>query len=204
MTEEEAYELFRRAIVERNADAWAEIHARYRPLLMSWAARLSARSQIGEWYEDIADQALVRAWLALTPEGFAQFSSLARLLAYLRNCVASTVIDGIRAQASRERVLHTLEINSPAPPEQVVLANIDRDALWQAVSAVVATPAERIMLIESFVYDLPPRAICSRYPEFFPDVTVVYTTKRNLLNRLRRNSDLQQLRESFVSQNVCS
>ena len=199
MTEEEAYELFRRAIVERDTDAWAAIHAHYHPLLISWASRLSARSHIDEWYDDIADQALARAWIALVPERFAQFSSLARLLAYLRVCVTSTVIDCVRAQASRERVLQALQTSAAAPPEQIVLEDTDRDTLWRVVSAVAVTPAERIMLLESFVSGLPPRAICSRHPEFFPDVTAVYTAKRNLLDRLRRNRDLLQFRESLVS-----
>src|SRR5215211_5786980 len=101
--EEEGYELFRRAIVYRDAEAWAEIHARYRSLLISWANRSGAGQCTAEQAEDLADQALARAWVALTPARFAEFSSLARLLSYLRTCVATTAIDISRAKAAAER-----------------------------------------------------------------------------------------------------
>jgi DNA-directed RNA polymerase specialized sigma24 family protein len=204
MTEEAAYELFRRAITERDADAWAAIHAHYRPLLMFWASRVSAQADLNECYGDIADRALARAWAALTSQRCAAFDSLARLLSYLRTCVTTTLIDSARAQESGERVRLVLSDGTSATPEQIVLAEFDRNALWRVVSAVAANSAERIMLVESFVYGLPPRAICLRHPEFFPDVTAVYTTKRNLLDRLRRNRELLQLRESFISPSVCS
>jgi hypothetical protein len=41
--EDEGYDLFRRAIVLRDDDAWAAIHARYRRLLVAWAYRHGAR-----------------------------------------------------------------------------------------------------------------------------------------------------------------
>src|SRR5687768_2781737 len=156
MTEEEAFELFRRAIVERDADAWGAIHAHYRPLLISWACRASAQAHVDEWYEDIADAALGRAWAALTSQRGAAFDSLARLLSYLRTCVTTTFIDCVRAQESRERLMLTLSIDTSPTPEQIVLGELDRDALWRAVGACAATPAERIMVVESFTYDLPP------------------------------------------------
>ncbi len=128
--EQEGYELFRRAILERDAQAWAEIHQRYRPLLMAWAYRSSARLQAGEGCDDIADQALARAWVALTPERFGEFSSLARLLSYLRSCVASTAIDCARAEVSSQRATSVAQAHPTATPEQIVVADIDRAELW--------------------------------------------------------------------------
>ena len=195
--EEEGYELFRRAIVYRDAEAWATIHACYRSLLISWAYRCGAGMRAGEAAEDIADQALARAWLALTPSHFDAFASLARLLSYLRTCVATTVIDSTRAKAAAERAQQVLQTHAPATPEQIVLATLDRDVLWRAVIAVVATPAERVVLIESLVYGFPPRTIWARHPQLFPDIATVYSTKRNLFTRLQRSPDIVRLCEEF-------
>jgi hypothetical protein len=41
--------------------------------------------------------------------------------------------------------------------------------------------------------DLPPRDIQARHPDLFANVNEVYSAKRNLLNRLQRNPDLQRL-----------
>ena len=193
---EEEYELFRQAIVHRDADAWAAIHARYHSLLVSWAYYSGAQGCL-ELPADIADRALARAWAALTPNRFAEFPSLASLLSYLRTCVKTAAIDIARAQAASERAWQQIDADEPATPEQIILDKLDCDVLWQLVIALANTPSDRITLIESCIYGLPPRAIQARHPVLFPNVASVYTTKRNLFNRLQRNQDLLRLRETF-------
>jgi hypothetical protein len=197
--EREGYELFRRAIVLRDEQAWAEIHARYRSLLVAWAYRSSARARLGEPSDDIADQALARAWAALPPERFAEFPTLATLLSYLRACVATTAIDIARAQTTSERAASALAANAPATPEQIVMARIDRKALWQAVIALAANPAERVVLVEGFAYGQPPRAILARHPQLFADIAAVYGAKRNLFARLQRNREQLHLHADLAS-----
>ena len=144
-------------------------------------------------YEDIADRALSRAWAALTAEQFALFHSLAALLAYLRTCVGAAEIDAARAEASRERAYQKLDLPSVTTPEELVVGALNRDELWQLVSKIVSNEHERIILIESFVLGLPPRAILERHQDSFEDVPAIYGAKRNLLNRLERSRDLRQL-----------
>jgi DNA-directed RNA polymerase specialized sigma24 family protein len=197
--QDNGYELFRRAIVEGDDDAWAAIHARYRALLITWAQQCSAMPQIGEYCDDIADQALARAWSALSPARFNHFPNLAGLLAYLRTCVAAVVIDCARAQAAHTRALQQLEVRAFVTPEQVFLRELEREELWRLVSGLAETQQERIVLIESFMYDLPPRTILTRHPELFMDVSSVYYAKRNLRARLQRNCELQQMRQDLLS-----
>jgi DNA-directed RNA polymerase specialized sigma24 family protein len=192
------YELFRRAIVERDEDAWAAIYVRYRTLMISWSHRCGAALLIGEHYDDIADQAFARAWMALSPRRFARFPNLSKLLAYLRTCVMAVVIDCSRAQQARERALLKLEARPLATPEQIVLEEIERSALWQLISKMAETIPERIVLVESFVLELPPRVILARHPDLFSEVANIYFAKRNVLARLQRNPDLQQLREELL------
>jgi DNA-directed RNA polymerase specialized sigma24 family protein len=194
---EEEYELFRQAILFREEDAWAAIYARYHSLLVSWAYHSGAQ-QCMELPSDIADRALARAWVALTPDRFAEFPSLASLLSYLRTCVKTTAIDLARSQAASDRAWQQIDAGEPATPEQIITDKLDRDALWNMVIAQAHTPAEQIALIESCVYGLPPRAIHARHPDRFPTVDSVYTTKRNLFNRLQRNPDVLRLRDAFA------
>ena len=193
LTEEAGYELFRRAIVERDDEAWAAIYAHYRQLLISWARHASARAPGVGQYEDIADRALARAWSALTADQFEQFPSLAALLAYLRACVGAAAIDAARAAATRERAYQRLELPSVTTPEDLVVGALSRNELWGLLNRLVASEHERIILIESFVLGLPPRAILERHQERFADVPAIYSAKRNLLNRLERSRDLQRM-----------
>jgi len=195
----DGYELFRRAILERDEAAWATIHARYRALLISWAYHSTSRMYAGEWCDDLADQAFARAWVALTPARFAEFPTLPRLLGYLHACVMTTVIDNGRARASSERTQNKLDVGAVATPEQIVLAEAEREELWRVVSALATTPAEQVVLVESLAYDFPPRSILARHPQLFGNVAAVYRTKRNLFARLQRNRDLLRINDEFVA-----
>jgi len=85
-------------------------------------------------------------------------------------------------------------LNDVATPEEIILDQWLHEELWRCVEAVIATPQERTVLIESFVYDLPPRVIHARHTALFADVAAVYNTKRNLLSRLQRNPMIRELR----------
>src|SRR5262245_44443638 len=100
----DGHELFRRAIVERDEMAWSEGMRRYRTLLVYWATRSAAKASVGECGDDIADQAISRAWTALSAACFERFPNLAAILGYLRACVASAVIDCARGQQATERL----------------------------------------------------------------------------------------------------
>jgi DNA-directed RNA polymerase specialized sigma24 family protein len=188
------YDLFRRAIEQRDADAWADIGRNYRGLLAAWAAQSSARGLIAEQSEDIADQAFARAWAALSSAHFSAFPHIASLLAYLRTCVRATIIDHVRDQAGQLRaaqsIAHTVV---SAAPEQAVLEDMDRTEIWRLIMDMTSNLQERIIVRESLVYALPPRAIQARHPDQFADVMQVYRVKRNLINRFQRNRELQRL-----------
>jgi hypothetical protein len=188
----DGYELFRRAVVAGDEDAWQAIVERYRPLLISWAARCEAAQAAGESYENLADEGLARAWRALSPERFAGFPSLATLLGYLRACVNATVIDAARARASYDRLAQQARFDGAVTPEQVVLEQLGGDELWQLILDIVESEAERIILVERFVLDLPPRTIQARHPALFSDMEKIYLAIRNLRDRLRRHKGLSQ------------
>jgi DNA-directed RNA polymerase specialized sigma24 family protein len=188
------YDLFRRAIEQRDADAWADISRHYRRLLAAWATQSSARSIIAEQPEDIADQAFARAWAALSSARFSAFPHIASLLAYLRTCVRATVIDHAREQAGQLRAVQSIvSTGTSAAPEQTVLEELDRTEIWRLIARMTSSPQEQVIVRESLVDALPPRAIQARHPEMFADVMQVYRVKRNLINRFQRNHELQRL-----------
>lgn len=193
----DGYELFRRAIVERDEQAWAEGTVRYRAMLITWASRCSASATILDRCDDIADLAFARAWAALTPERFAGIPTLAALLAYMRTCVTSAVIDCARSEMLHERLAQALDVGEPVSLEDEVLGELDCQALWRIARAAVQTNQERVILLENLIYSLRPGAILARHPDLFGSVNQVYAAKRNFLERLKRNPDLLQLYEEW-------
>jgi DNA-directed RNA polymerase specialized sigma24 family protein len=186
------YELFRQAIVEQDADAWAAIAERYRRLFMRWISRCPSTDASGECYDHLADEALARAWRALSPERFDNFPSLAALLAYLRTCVVATIIDAARHRAAYDRLSQCVEPYGNLVMEEHVLARIERAELWRIAMCVAVSEAERVVLYERFVLDLPPRLILVSHPTLSPCIKAVYSTLRNLCDRLGRDKEFVQ------------
>ncbi|MFO7168953.1 MAG: hypothetical protein DIU80_013110 [Chloroflexota bacterium] len=192
---QEGYTLFCRAIEDHDGDAWAEIATRYRSLLVVWARRCLARSAVTEPCEDIADQALARAWMALASAERCNFPSLAAVLGYLRTCVSAVVIDLARSQAARTRLQLQLGAERSVNPEQEVIDGFSLCEVWQLVNRVVGSEQERVVLYDSVVLGMASREILARHPRLFDSIESVYRAKRNLFSRLQRNPDLRRLWE---------
>src|ERR671925_645505 len=62
-----AMELFRRAVVERDEDAWRAIHDAYLPLVAGWIGRHPGLARCGEDSAYLANRAFERFWWALRP-----------------------------------------------------------------------------------------------------------------------------------------
>ncbi len=177
----------------RDDGIWEMIAAQYSRLLIAWAMRCPATAIAGASAKDIADQALARAWLALSAKDFPPFPNLAAFLSYLRMCVTHAAIDALRASAVQAGTLQVPKASITTDPDLALFYQLDRMALWDLVNSFVCSEQERVVLIERYVLDLPPRRIHARHPTLFADVTEIYTLVRNLCCRLRHHDELRQL-----------
>jgi hypothetical protein len=190
------FELFRRAIVERNEQAWRVVYDQYRPLVARWTERHSAFASSGEEVQFIVNGAFDRMWSALTPDRFHGFSDLRSLLRYLQMCVHSIILDLVRrTQLPLISLNHTgsnlAQISlhdSGSRPED----GIYRQEFWQAIQARLKDEQELRVVYASFVLGLKPREICARYEDLFTEVRQVYRVKENVLARLRRDPELHR------------
>jgi DNA-directed RNA polymerase specialized sigma24 family protein len=189
------YELFRRAFVDRNNDAWERIFQIYRPLVASWVSRHNGLRAAGEDVDFFINSAFDRIWSAVDAEKFSQFQDLASLLRYFQLCVHSAIVDYARSNRIKT---FDLEIwaNRPSPNspliEQHVTDDLERLRLWDMIVGLMRSEKEIIVLRCSYVYDFKPSEIYAAYPSDYESLDEVYRVKRNLLNRLRRNPMLRQ------------
>jgi hypothetical protein len=193
-------ELFRRAVCERDAAAWAAAVRAYRGLVLHWLRQHPAGAAAREAADDRAVRAFERFWRAVTPARFAGFGHLAGLLRYLKLCAHSVLIDDLRERTAVASELGPAGPAAAAPdatanPERQVLDRLTRDDLWQAVGRALPDAADRRLIYLSFALGLTPRQIAARHPKRYPDVAAVYRVKRNALERLRRASALCRLME---------
>jgi len=191
-----SYELFRRALVERDEAAWEQLYLHYSGLVEGWIRRCSAFANTGESSEYFVVGAFAKFWRALSPERFAAFPTLASLLQYLQLCATSVVIDSVRAQSWSGSLLEettALERDPATAPDEEAMNRLDREEFWRFIDTQLQSEIERVVVYSSFVLGLTPRAIYARRPDLFDTVNDVYNVKRNVLGRLSRNQQLRQL-----------
>jgi hypothetical protein len=191
-----AYELFRRALVERDELAWEHVYTHYAPLVESWVRRSGAFAGSGETGEYFVGAAFTKFWRAVTPERFESFATLAALLHYLQLCAGSVVIDSVRAQSwaemAPEEALSPWQAPQASPDEQA-LNRVSRAEFWRFIESQMNGAAELAVVVGSFVMGLKPGEIYEQRPDLFANVNEVYNVKRNVLARLGRNGELRGL-----------
>jgi DNA-directed RNA polymerase specialized sigma24 family protein len=191
------FELFRRAITDRDQHAWELVYAQYRSLVTGWVERHSAFPDSGEEIQYFVNRAFEKMWVALTPDKFSHFSDLKSLLRYLQMCVHSAILDQVRLAERSVVGVHVEgavaegKANSPVL-ENHALARVHRQELWREINARLHNEKERRVVYGSFILALKPRELCAQFRETFRDVDEVYRVKENVLARLRRDTELRE------------
>jgi hypothetical protein len=183
------FEIFARAIVHREDQAWTAIMAQYRGIVLAYVGQHSAAAAVREPDEFWVNRAFARFWGAVGPDRFAQFPDLPALLKYLKLCVHSVLMDELRARRAPSLSLDELPENTPgaAAAEQSLIGTLSGQELWSAVLGELQDEAERVIAILSFARGLKPSEIYDRNPRLYSDVADVYRIKRNVVERLRRS-----------------
>lgn len=188
-------EIFQRAIVARDNDAWAMVVQQYRGIVLASLVQHTSALEMEHSDDFWVNRAFQRFWTAVGPSRFGQFPDLASVLKYLKMCVHSVILDEIRARRARMTVsLDDIpEALSTMPSvEGTVLSDVVRQQLWTAVLNETSGEAEYQVTYLSFVRDLKPAEIYEHRPELFDDVGDVYRIKRNVLQRLRRSPRVRE------------
>jgi DNA-directed RNA polymerase specialized sigma24 family protein len=197
------YELFRRALLERNQRAYDCLYAQYQPLVAGWIERHPSFPGAGEEVQYFVNRTFEKMWHALTPEKFVRFTDLKALLSYLKLCTHSVVIDHARA---RQHAILDEEASDATLASQSGESNLEEDTIeraqhqefWRQINLRLADEKEQAVVFGSFVLAMKPAELQVRYPHLFGDVREVYRIKQNVLDRLRRDPELRNLRADYV------
>jgi hypothetical protein len=188
------YEMFERAVAEREHDAWEAIVVQYRGMVLAYVGQHAVAALVREHDEYWVNRAFQRFWMAVTPERFARFPDLPALLKYLKMCVHSVLLDEVRARrAASVSSLDDVPESVPEPrdAEGAVVGKLAGQQLWQAVNREQQDEPERIVAFLSFARDLKPSEIFERHPSLYGSVADVYRVKRNVVERLRRSPEIR-------------
>lgn len=185
-----AMEVVRRAIVERDEVCWEALHAMYSPVVQGWCRAMYRCADLAA--EELAALAWEKFWRSFTAEKLAACRGVSSVLAYLKACVHSVVVDARR----RRPAPLPLEAVDAWPdlvpsPEEVVAEAEGRARLRELVLRHARDERDRAIIALSYELGLRSAAVQAARPDLFPTVADVYRATRNLLDRLGRSHELR-------------
>ncbi|MCB9007693.1 MAG: sigma-70 family RNA polymerase sigma factor [Ardenticatenaceae bacterium] len=200
------YELFRRAFVHGNQQAWACLYEQYQSLVLSWVMRHSLYTSLGEEADYFMNRAFEKMWQGIPAENFSKFPDLKSLLRYLQMCTNAVMVDFARWKeqahlwdranqsdnGSEEFDPFATIMDEDEQPEREIAQREMQEILWQKLQAMCNNGKELLAIYGYFVLDLKPREIYDLYADSFSDVRDVSRTKDNFLARLRRNEEFKE------------
>ena len=191
------FELFRRAIRNRDGQAWGVVMLQYQPLMTRWVDRWMSKhldfSLFNEENQDFVAQAFERFWVSFTPAKLEKSQSLAAVLRYLQLCVNGAITDAWRKshrlQLDQETRDEEQEFSEPDPTPEDLL---QKDEFWQMIEKKAKDPKEYKVMYASFYLDLSPREILAEYQNEFSSIKEIYQHKANFLERLERDEEIKE------------
>ncbi|MDB5078914.1 MAG: hypothetical protein JWP00_838 [Chloroflexi bacterium] len=202
------FEIWRRAIAERDETAWETLIKQYGSFVRRWLEqRLSQFPALRFEEEALVNGVFINFYRFVGPEKFANFHNLSGILQYLKLCCATIVADAqrdlqarnldisletITGQSETNQGGQTLEekISDVFDMEESVVNSADRAVFWTGVWQKLPEPSDRLLVYLRYILGMPPREIAQLYPQHFTDVTTVYRRNKNLLWRLRNNTEV--------------
>ncbi len=181
-------EIFRRAVVLQDNEAWTALQALFSEHIHSWFVRHAYR-EAALRYEPVEqtyiDDTFRRFWQAVSDQRL-MFCSLAGAIRYLHMCLNCAVMDVLRAYARP----HEEPLPDDGSSGELVVEDIyHEEDLWELLKGLLCDEREQRLAYLLFHCNLKPREIMRYAPGEFNGETEIYRIKRNIMDRLLRHSD---------------
>lgn len=175
-------EIFRRAMLQEDSDAWAVLMERFHGIVLNWVRRHPQREAARgiDSEENYVALTFARFWMVTVRNKNLEFNALAGALVFLRACVNSVIIDTLRGQK---------ELPIPENYERVAPEPDENYQLWEVIKGFIPNEREQRLAYYLYYCGLKPRQIVERCPQEFSDVHEIFRLTRNIIDRLRRNKD---------------
>jgi RNA polymerase sigma factor (sigma-70 family) len=193
------FELFRRAVKNKDGRAWERLILQYQPLVMRWVEKWMDKypdfSLFNEESQDFVAQAFERFWASYTPAKFENArSSLPAVLKYLQMCVNGALTDSWRKWRRLQIEEEAREEEQELPEEDPTPEDrLQSEEFWQFIQKKAKDSKEYKVMYASFYLDLSPREILAEYRSEFKDIKEIYQHKANFMERLGRDDEFKEL-----------
>ena len=194
-TERYGLELFHRALMQSDQEAWAWIQHCFGGMVLGWVRRhpqraVACRLQSEEHYVALAFE---RFWQATACHQQLEFRTLAAALQYLRASLHGAILDTLRTyQRPRE-----VSLPQPGAVGEPSMEEVTCDSeIWDLLKGLVSHPREQRLAYLLFYCGLGPREIVQYCSPEWSSVQEISVLRRTILERILRHADFLRWRLS--------
>ncbi len=185
-------EVFNRAIHQDDHGAWSLLYEQYAETVRIWFRRNNSKDTASRYMkeEDYIDKTFERFWQAVRKSKPA-FESLAGALSYLKLCLSSSLMDELRDHA-RANLTPLPEYGHFDDPKFEVEDLYHEGELWETLKDILRDAREpRLVRVAYLLFycNLKPREIMQNCPDEFASEHEIYSLRRNVWERIKRNTD---------------
>lgn len=184
-------ELFHRAMVKHDPDAWELLLQRFSPTVRAWM-RNHPHREIAcrlEPEENYVAHTFTRVWQA-SIRNTLEFDTLAAALSYLKLSLQAAVIDTMRAYSKpKEAPLPDPGSDTWYTEEPASEDEYESHELWDIIKSLLPNERERRLAYLLYHCGLKAREIVHYRPDEFSDVQEIYRLTRNIMERLMRHRE---------------
>jgi hypothetical protein len=188
-------ELFHRAILRSDQEAWAWVHYCFEGMVLGWVHRHPQRALACrlESEENYVAQAFERFWQATACNQQVEFRTLAAALQYLRASVHGAILDTLRTY-QRPGEVSLPESGAVGEPS---MEDVTCDSeLWDILKGMFSNPREQRLAYLLFYCGLKPREIVHHCSPEWNSVHEIYVLRRTIIERVLRHVDFLRWRLS--------
>ena len=194
--DQECLEVFYRAMVKHDPDAWELLQRLFTPTVRGWMCHKPYRDIAcrHEPEENYVNDAFARVWQASMCNRL-EFTTLEAALNYLKISLQGALIDKLLAYSRPREVplpdpgSDTYGVEEPATEDEY-----GSYELWEIVKSLLPNKRERRLAYLMYVGGLKPREIIRLCANEFSDIQEVYRLHRNIIERLMGSSDQMRWR----------
>ncbi len=183
------WELFRRAIVMNDQQAWQLLYDQYRRLVGKWAWSTDLE------LDDLVTEVFARFWQGIRGHDFTlRFPTMPKVMQYLKRCARSVSIDAARRQDYQQKVWESLAAEARTasdPPRDEALDQFFSKELRAYLRSQMQDEEERIVF-DAYCSGLKPREIAVRFPDRFTDARQIYGIRERIVKRLNDDPMVQK------------
>jgi len=179
-------ELFHRAILQSDQEAWAWVHYCFEGMVLGWVHRhpqraVACRLESEEYYVALAFE---RFWQATACNRHLAFKSLAAALQYLHASLHGTILDTLRTY-QRPGEVSLPESGAPGEPSMEDVTSDNE--LWNILKRILPNPREQRLAYLLFHCGLGPREIVQYCSPEWSSVQELSVLRRTIMERVLRH-----------------